>query len=163
MMAARDGAAGGTSSARWRRERRQRSWVATRAAERRSCPHLGSSPQRWSWSGDAARGAAGGGGARDVRRPTGTEHSTSGDAAGAVACSSGAAGGSHGRLRGCRGSFARRGAGGGARRARRCNSQFLLQQSLLALAAEEGGEGGFQAEGSWRSRSRCRSSRCWRS
>ena len=38
-----------------------------------------------------------------------TEHSTSGDAAGAVASSSGAAaGGSHGRLRGCRSSFARR-------------------------------------------------------
>ena len=27
--------------------------VATRAAERRSCPHLGPSPQRWSWSGYA--------------------------------------------------------------------------------------------------------------
>ena len=27
--------------------------VATRAAERRSCPHNSPSPQRWSWSGDA--------------------------------------------------------------------------------------------------------------
>ena len=80
--------------------------VATRGAERRSCPRHGPSPKRWPTIGDAARGAAGGGGARDEPRPTGTQHSTSGDAAGAVACSSGVAGGSNGRVRGCRGSLA---------------------------------------------------------
>ena len=55
--------------------------VATRGAERRRCPYHGPSPQRWPFRGDAARGAAGGG-ARHVRRPTGTEGSTSGGAAG---------------------------------------------------------------------------------
>ena len=52
--------------------------VETRGAERCSCPRHGPSPQRWPSSGVAARGAAGGDGARDVRRPSGTDDSTFG-------------------------------------------------------------------------------------
>ena len=56
--------------------------VATRAAERRSCPRNRPSPQFRARGGDEARGAAGERGAGHVRGPTGTERSSSGDAAG---------------------------------------------------------------------------------
>ena len=112
--------------------------VATRAAERRSCPRLSPTPQRWSWSGVVARGAAGGGGARRVRRPTGTEHSTSGDAAGSPAGSRAAVGrGSHGRLRGCRAPSLVVAPVAAHDELDTASVQYLLQQSLLARVEEE--------------------------
>ena len=91
---------------------------------RRGCP----SPQRWPSSGDAAEGAAGRGGARDARQPTGTDDSTSGDAA---ACNFGAAGdGSHDRLRTPSLVAAHDGLD-------QATAHFLLHQTFLARAAEE--------------------------
>ena len=62
-MAARVGDA---SCARRRRERRQRSWWRHEQLSVAAALASAHTPQRWSWSGVAARGAAGGGGVQDT-------------------------------------------------------------------------------------------------
>ena len=138
MMAGRD--VGGVGSARRRRDRQLRAWhrhvKMTVAMELATALHHSAQP------GGACGGGAGrGGGVRGARRPTGTEHSTSGVAAGSPEGSRAAVGrGSHGRLRGCRGSLARRCVGGGARRARRCHRP--VSPPAVAVGCRCGGGGG---------------------
>ena len=112
---------GGTGSAHRQGERRLRSFPRHErmgAAPRRSPP-----PQLWyvvGASGGEARGE--GGGARDALRSRAPMAPPPGMPPGGLSAPrAAAAGGSHGRLRGCRDTPARRGAGGGARRARRCH------------------------------------------
>ena len=92
VMAARVGAAGVTSSARRRRE-------LSVAAALTSARHDSAGP----WSGDEARGAARGRGARGERRFTEPDDTSPGGAAGCPVGPQAAVGrGSRGRLRGCR-------------------------------------------------------------